>query len=98
MEIMPRTFPPGTGPRRFRQGMWPAFWMLGNDIGGAGRPNCGEIDVMENVGYEPGRAAAGVGLRNRVGPRRPFRTRMIGIQSHVGSWGRDDCHLVAYAR
>ncbi|WIX81610.1 family 16 glycosylhydrolase [Amycolatopsis carbonis] len=31
------------------QGMWPAFWMLG----GGNWPTDGEIDVMENVGFEP---------------------------------------------
>jgi beta-glucanase (GH16 family) len=37
------------------QGMWPAFWLLGNDITTADWPTCGEIDIMENVGYEPGK-------------------------------------------
>lgn len=35
------------------QGIWPAFWMLGVNIGSAGWPGCGEIDIMENVGREP---------------------------------------------
>jgi len=35
------------------QGVWPAFWMLGDNIGSAGWPACGEIDVMENIGRTP---------------------------------------------
>lgn len=35
------------------QGLWPAFWLLGEDIKTAGWPACGEIDVMENIGREP---------------------------------------------
>ena len=37
----------------FGQGIWPAFWMLGNNISSVGWPVCGEIDVMENIGREP---------------------------------------------
>ena len=35
------------------QGIWPAFWLLGNDIGTVGWPACGEIDIMEYRGQEP---------------------------------------------
>jgi len=32
------------------QGLWPAIWMLGNDISSVGWPKCGEIDIMELIG------------------------------------------------
>src|SRR5271165_3834487 len=35
------------------QGIWPAFWMLGDDISTVNWPKCGEIDIMENIGKEP---------------------------------------------
>ncbi|TSA13537.1 MAG: glycosyl hydrolase family protein, partial [Comamonadaceae bacterium] len=35
------------------QGIWPAFWMLGTNITSVSWPNCGEIDIMENIGREP---------------------------------------------
>lgn len=38
----------------YGQGIWPAFWLLGNDLGKVPWPGSGEIDVMENIGREPG--------------------------------------------
>ncbi len=31
------------------QGIWPAFWMLGSNIGSVGWPACGETDIMEHI-------------------------------------------------
>tara|TARA_R110001583_G_scaffold50403_3_gene157341 strand:+ start:6853 stop:8202 length:1350 start_codon:yes stop_codon:yes gene_type:complete len=45
MEIRAK-LPSGTG-------IWPAIWMLGGNISSEGWPACGEIDIMEYVGYQP---------------------------------------------
>ena len=34
----------------FGHGVWPAFWMLGEDIATVSWPTCGEVDIMENFG------------------------------------------------
>jgi len=36
----------------YGQGIWPAFWMLGSNIGQVGWPKCGEVDIMENIGLK----------------------------------------------
>ena len=41
-------------------GSWPAIWMLGSNIATAGWPHCGEIDIMEHVGYDDGNIHASV--------------------------------------
>jgi beta-glucanase (GH16 family) len=47
MEIRAKV-PSGTG-------IWPAIWMLGSNFPTVGWPACGEIDIMEYVGYQPNR-------------------------------------------
>ena len=34
-------------------GLWPAFWMLGAARDRLGWPGCGEVDIMEHVGFNP---------------------------------------------
>ncbi len=34
------------------RGLWPAIWMLGKNVNTVDWPECGEIDIMEHVGFE----------------------------------------------
>jgi beta-glucanase (GH16 family) len=36
-----------------KQGLWPGFWMLGENMDEIGFPYCGEIDIMEFVNTDP---------------------------------------------
>ena len=45
------------------KGMWPAIWMLGTNRDKVGWPACGEIDIMENVGFDPDTICANVHTR-----------------------------------
>jgi beta-glucanase (GH16 family) len=44
----------------YGQGIWPAFWMLGENINQKGWPTAGEIDILEFIGREPDRIHANV--------------------------------------
>ena len=41
-------------------GSWPAIWMLGTNISEIGWPACGEIDIMEHVGFDPDKIHANI--------------------------------------
>ena len=55
---------PGRVEARIRipkgQGLWPAFWMLGNDFGTVGWPASGELDIMENKGSAPSTSSSAI--------------------------------------
>jgi beta-glucanase (GH16 family) len=57
------------------QGIWPAFWMLGEDIVRVPWPGCGEIDIMESIGRQPEiihGTAHGPGYSGSGGPGKSF--------------------------
>ncbi|MEJ0091849.1 MAG: glycoside hydrolase family 16 protein [Limisphaerales bacterium] len=73
------------------QGIWPAFWMLGTNITSTSWPACGEIDIMENIGREPGTVHGtvhGPGYSGNAGIGGPFSLP-------IGTAFADDFHIYA---
>ena len=70
------------------QGLWPAFWLLGDDYAQDGWPQCGELDIMEARGAVPGTA-----LGSMHGPGGDLADR--GVRIPPGSSFSDDFHLFA---
>ena len=82
------------------KGIWPAFWMMGNDIDQVDWPACGEIDIMEYVGREPDKMWATLHYPERHGGNADGETKMFpGITNdfHVFSveWSKDSINFFA---
>jgi beta-glucanase (GH16 family) len=78
------------------RGVWPAIWMLGVDREREGWPRCGEIDIMEYVGFDPHVIHAnihtakynhvrGTGKGSRLGVEAPFD----GLHIYALEWHSD---------
>ena len=83
------------------QGLWPALWMLGNNItqSGYGWPACGEIDIMELVGNDPAKGDGTVhwgvagGSHYYIGGNHSLATGDFSGSFHVFSLQWDDSKM-----
>lgn len=85
-----RTFAYGRIEARMKipivHGLWPAFWMLGEDFATRGWPDCGEIDILENIGerYTIYGTVHGPGYSGSRGVGTPFAAPFpVGEDFHV---------------
>ncbi len=81
------------------EGIWPAFWMLGSNIGQVGWPLSGEIDILEYVGREPGmvyttlHTAANHG-GNASSKKTPFPDIEQGFHRYATEWTAEAISLL----
>lgn len=66
------------------RGTWPAIWMLGTNHKTAGWPKCGEIDIMEAVGWRPNLI---FGTIHRPGRDKGGKVRISDPYTHFHVYG-----------
>lgn len=78
------------------RGTWPAIWTLGTNSSRVGWPACGEIDIMEFVGFEPGVIHANIHTRKYNHVKKTGKGSQISIpdaseQFHIYAleWDKD---------
>ena len=76
------------------KGVWPAIWMLGENIPSVGWPKCGEIDIMEFVGNDPAAIHGTVhysqgGQHASSGGTTPIVNPGAGFHVYAVDWMRD---------
>jgi beta-glucanase (GH16 family) len=71
-------------------GSWPAIWMLGTSRTQVGWPACGEIDIMENVGFDPLRIHGSV---HTAAYNHTIGTQKTATVTVVNPW--EDFHVYA---
>jgi len=72
------------------QGLWPAFWLLGNNIPSTPWPGCGEIDIMEYKGSVQGSTSSAM-----HGPGYSGNTPLVHAFNLPSGAFSDDFHLFA---
>lgn len=86
----------------YGQGIWPALWMLGNNIDDKGWPACGEIDIMELIGNLPSTSHATVHLGSDmanykyIGDSYKISDELFNDRFHVFSVVREMNHMWFY--
>lgn len=84
------------------KGIWPAIWMLGNNIDQVSWPACGEMDIMELLGQEPNKLygtlhwGATTQLHQSKGTSTVLSTGSYDQQFHVYSlvWVKDQVQIL----
>lgn len=76
------------------KGIWPAFWMLGSNIGQVSWPLAGEIDIIEYVGKDPGMVYNTLHFKDRhggnaLGHRTAFPTIEEGWHTYAIQWSAE---------